>query len=251
MKAPRVHAARAHARTFAVVVIALGALASSSAHAQQGGGAIHGMVHFDELEVEVNGPSHPISWNMKSWVGGDWNRVWLKSEGEVPLNELAFEGEAQLLYSRLILPNFELQAGLRGDLLIEPDGTHGRGLLAAGLYGHLPYWFELDFAAFVSHRGHVSARLHVSHNLYLTQRLIAESSVELNAAVQRVPDFGLGAGLNDLKLGLRVRYEIVREFAPYLGLTYRLRVGETGDFAEAAGERRSEGRLVAGVRFWY
>lgn len=212
---------------------------------------VRGMVLADTLEVGFGGGHFPVEWGLSSWVGGDWNRIWLKSEGEVETDGWAVDGEVQLVYSRLISAFWEVQVGVRGDLIAASGDERGRGHVIVGLEGLAPYWFEVEPVVMVSHTGAVSARLHVSHDLFVTQRLIAESSVEAEAAVQAVRAFGVGSGVNGIELGLRVRYEIAREFAPYAGIVWEQRFGETARFARDEGESAGAVQAVAGVRVWF
>jgi copper resistance protein B len=115
----------------------------------------------------------------------------------------------------------------------------------------MPYRFETDAAAFVSEDGDFSLSLELEYELLLTQRLVLQPRLELNAAAQRVRAWGVGRGLNDLQLGLRLRYEIRREFAPYVGVEWVRRFGDTADLARDEGERVGNLGLVAGVRLWF
>ena len=205
----------------------------------------------DQLELAFDGDTNPVSWDVIGWVGSDWNRLWFKSEGETSTTELGFEGEAQLLYSRLVAPFWELQVGVRGDVSAEGGGPQGRGLLVLGVEGLARYWFEFEAAIFVSHRGDVSARVQASYDLFITQRLIAQPSFEVNVAVQEVPEFGVGAGFNDLELGLRLRYEIRREFAPYVGINWRKTFMGTAELLRDEGQATDVVQALAGVRFWF
>jgi copper resistance protein B len=237
---------------FALLLVTVATLCVKPARAQMmGEPSIHGMFRAEELEYGYNGGTNPVTWDVSSWVGGDWNRIWFKSEGEVPTADLGLEGEAQLLYSRLIAPFWEFQVGVRGDLVAESGSTQGRGLLVVGLEGLAPYWFEIEPAMFVSHEGDVSARLGAALDLFVTQRLIAQPSVETNVAVQSVPEFGVGSGFNDIELGLRLRYELVREFAPYVGVSWRQTFAETARLRRDAGQESSDLQGVAGTRFWF
>ena len=119
-----------------------------------------------------------------------------------------------------------------------------------GLEGLAPYFFEVEPALFVSYKGDVSARFTGSYDLLLTQRLVAQPRLETNVAVQRVEDWGVGAGLNDIELGLRLRYEIRREIAPYVGVNWTQRYGAAADFARAEGGSASEANVVFGIRLW-
>jgi len=207
---------------------------------------------FEELEYGFNNGTNPVSWDSTSWVGGDWNRVWLKTEGEASTTEAEVEGEAQLLYSRLVAPFLELQVGVRGDLVAASgQATDGRGHLVLGLDAVAPLWFEIEPAIFISHRGDVSFRLRITYDLFITQRLVAHPSFEMNAAVQAVPEFGVGAGFNDLILGLRLGYQIVRKLMPYVGVSWNRAFMETADLRRDAGGRVSDVQGVAGLRFWF
>lgn len=232
---------------FAVVV-----LLASPVAADMGDPPFNRMILVEELEYGFNNADNPLNWDSTSWIGGDWNRVWLKTEGEMRTDELGVDGEAQLLYGRLLAPFWEFQVGVRGDLVAETGArTQGRGLLVLGLEGLAPYWFEVEPAIFVSHQGDVSARLRVSYDLFITQRLIAHPSFEMNVAVQSVPEFGVGAGFNDIELGLRLGYQFVREFTAYLGISWTQTFAEAARLRRNAGQSSSDLQGVAGVRFWF
>ncbi len=209
-----------------------------------------GMLLAELFEYGYDGAHSPLTWEVGAWYGGDWNRLRLSTEGELAA-DAAVNGEVQLLYSRLVAAYWELHVGLRGDLVTEGDDPAARGHLVVALDGVAPYWFEVTPELFVSQAGDVSARVEVAHDLYVTQRLIAESRIEAAAAVQAVPRFGVGAGFNGFELGLRLRYELAREFAPYLGVAWEQTFAETADLRRAAGGEASEVRAVAGARFWF
>ncbi len=173
----------------------------------------------------------------------------MRAEAEQSSTEANGEGEVQVLYGRQVAAFWDAVAGVRVDRRWG-DGTATRALLAAGLQGLAPYWFEVAPTLFVSQHGHLSARLEASYELLLTQRLIVEPELELNAAVQEVPEFGVGTGLNDIELGIRLRYEVRREFAPYVGFSWTRRVGKSADLARATGEDAGSGTFVAGLRVW-
>jgi len=246
------HVDRRQVRVLELLLVALGMLAPKPASAQMmGEPSLHGMFLVEELEFGFNGGSNPVTWDVTSWAGGDWNRIWFKSEGETPTADLGVEGEAQLLYSRLITPFWEFQVGLRGDLVAESGSALGRGLVVVGFEGLAPHWLEIEPAIFVSHKGDVSARLRATHDLYVTQRLIAQSTFEANVAIQSVPEFGVGAGFNDIELGLRLRYEVVRELSPYIGVSWQQTFAETARLRRNAGQGSRDLQGVVGIRFWF
>ncbi|HEY0710331.1 MAG TPA: copper resistance protein B [Polyangia bacterium] len=202
------------------------------------------------LEYVPLAQERPLRYDLTGWFGGDTNRIWMKAEGSQSTEAEAGETEVQLLYGRLISPFWDVQAGLRLDLGYG-GGTDARVLLAVGLEGLAPGWFEVEPSLFVSHEGDVSASLTTSYDLYLTQRLVAQARFETAAAVQSVPEFGIGAGINGVDLGLRIRYEIAREFAPYVGVAWQRRLMESGDLARAAGEDLGQVSVVLGLQLWY
>ncbi len=227
-------------------------LSASSVTAQMTERKIYTLFLVEELEYQRGSDGDDlIGWQASSWIGGDWNRLWFKSEGEVDLSGVRREGEIQALYSRLVAPFWEFQVGVRGDLVADDQDSRQRAHFVVGLEGLAPYWFEIEPMIFVSHKGDISARLEASYDLFITQRLIAETSLETNLALQSVPEFGIGSGLNDIELALRTRYEIARELAPYLGVLWNQSFGETREIREAEAESASGISLIGGVRFWF
>ncbi|MET3527523.1 copper resistance protein B [Phenylobacterium koreense] len=215
--------------------------------AREHGGGTAWKVMLDQAEIRPSGGDDDFAWKGEAWYGGDINRLVVKSEGDVAIGGDVHAAELQLLYSRAVSPYFQLQAGLRHDFEPGPTRTYG----VVGFEGLAPYWFDVEGAAFLSEKGDVSARLEGSYDLRLTQLLILQSQAELNLAAQDVPELGLGAGFTDAELALRLRYEFRREFAPYVGVSYERRLGETAKFSRAAGEDVEDTRLVVGVRTWF
>lgn len=211
------------------------------------GGLLTPMILADRFELRAGDGEEEYLWDLQGWYGGDIHKLWLKTEGEGTFGERVETVELQALYSRAVTPFFDLQAGVRHDLRPDPERSH----LVLGLQGLLPYVFELDAAAFLSEKGDLTARLEGEYDLQLTQRLILQPRVELNAAAQSVPELGIGSGIGSVEAGLRLRYEIRRELAPYLGLAWEGKIGDTADFARAAGEERRSWSLVLGVRTWF
>lgn len=207
------------------------------------------LILFDQLEYAPGGEGRPLSLDAIGWYGGAKNRLWFRAEGEHLTSGGTGEGEAQLSYGRLVTPYFDALAGVRVDQQWG-DASPTRAHLAVGLVGLAPLRFEFSPSLFVSQDGDLSARLEAEYQLLITQRLVASPEIELNAALQEVPEWGVGSGLNDYELGLRLRYEIKREFAPYVGFSWTRRVGGSADFAREEGEGVSEGAFIAGLRVW-
>jgi len=181
------------------------------------------------------------------WWGGDIDRLWLESEVEGELGERPGRVELQALWSHAIDPWFDLQLGLRHDFRPDPE----RSFLVAGVQGMAPYMFELDAALFLSHRGELTARIEGEYDWRLTQRLILQPALELDFSLQDVPELGLGSGVTSIEPSLRLRYEIVPEFAPYVGLSYERSLGRTAGFSRRAGEEPGAWSFVLGIRSWF
>jgi copper resistance protein B len=211
------------------------------------GAQILTFVEADQLEYRVASGEDTLSWEAHGWVGGDYDKIWVKTQGDDPLDGPVKNAEMQVLYSRAIAAFWDLQIGTRYDA--KPDPSRGYAVL--GIQGLAPYFFEVDAAAFVSNKGDVSARLEAEYELLVTQRLIAKPFAELNVAVQDVEELGIGSGVSDIELGVRLRYEIVREVAPYVGVSWEREVGPTADFARREGADVDDLTFVTGVRFWF
>jgi copper resistance protein B len=200
----------------------------------------------DRLEVQARQGDDGYLWDLQGYYGGPTSRFWFKSEGEGAFGDRVEDAEVQGLYSRAIAPFWDLQAGMRQDVA-GPDTTYA----VLGIQGLAPYLFEIDAALFLSHRGHVTARIEAELDQRITQRLILQPRAEVNLSAQDVPLLGIGSGIDKAEVGIRLRYEIIREFAPYIGVEQSWKVGGSADYARAAGEDASVTNYVAGIRFWF
>ena len=227
-----------------------GPSAMHRAHLQmmrESGGQQLSQVMFNLAEVQIRGGKDGYRWDGEGWFGGDINRVVIKSEGSGSFREGVEAAEAQALYSRAIGPYFDLQAGVRHDFSPSPTRTYA----TIGVEGLAPYMFETEAALFLSTRGDLLGRIEGWYDQRITQRLILQPRIELNLSAQDIRETRTGAGLSDVELGLRLRYEIVREFAPYIGVSYEAKTGRTADYARADGKDPTSTSFVAGVRFWF
>lgn len=211
------------------------------------GGAKTSLTMADRFETRAGNGDENYLWDLQGWYGGDIDKLWLKSEGEAALGDNPDNAEFQALYSRAILPFFDVQVGLRHDFSPDPERSH----LVLGLQGLLPYVFEIDAAAFLSDEGDLTGRLEGEFDLQMSQRLLLQPRVELNFAAQEIPELRIGSGVSTIEAGVRLRYEIRREFAPYVGIGWERKLGDTGDFARAAGEDRGGSEVILGVRSWF
>ena len=209
------------------------------------GGALTYKIMGDRIEYTSQNGEDGYRWDGEAWFGGDIDRFVLKTEGE---GSDDIEGaEVQALYSRAWDHVTDLQIGIRHDIEPNPSRTY----LAVGFETLLPYWFEAEGALFVGERGQVLGRLDGSYDFQLTQRLVLQPRAEVNFAAKDDAAIGLGSGLSDAELGLRLRYEIQREFAPYIGVSWERKFGDTADYARAEGERAESTSFVVGLRAWY
>ena len=211
-----------------------------------------GLLLVDQLEYRLHEGDDLFRWDSEGWYGGDFNRFWFKTEGEQSLQgSSAGSAEIHGYYSRLIAPFWDAQIGLRYDQLWEPGSDPSRFFAAIGVEGFAPYRFEVTPTLFISEDGDFSARLTATKDYRITQRLIAQGRFETEIAAQDVPKFGVGDGLNYVELGLRLRYEIRREFAPYIGVNWERKLGETASLARQGGEDPDVLSFAAGVRIWF
>lgn len=206
-------------------------------------------VLFNQLEGRTNGPDTRLRWDGEAWVGTDYNRLWLKSEGFFDENRRVEDGIQDVLYDRPIpfLRYFDWQAGLRYDA----DSGPGRAWGAIGIEGLAPGFFEVEATLYVRDAGHVAGRLNGSYDLLLTNRLIAQPQIEMNLYSKNDSARSLGSGLAEIDTGLRIRYEVSRKFAPYIGVAYNGKFGDTRTFARREGEKADDVRFIFGVRVWY
>ena len=204
-------------------------------------------VVFNLAEYRVQKGGDAYRWDGEGWFGGDINRLVVKTEGEGVARGGVESGEVQALYSRAIGPWFNLQAGVRHDFKPGPARTYA----TIGFEGIAPYWLEVEGALFLSDKGDLLGRLEGYYDQRITQHLILQPRVELNFAAQDIPANRIGSGLSDAELGLRLRYEIKREFAPYVGISWERKVGDSANFARANGDRVQATSLVVGIRTWF
>lgn len=214
------------------------------------GGTKTSFVSLNVAEYQFRNGEDGYRWDGEAWFGGDINRLTIKSEGEGLIkggNIFMETAEVQALYSRAIDPYWNLQAGVRYDF--KPDPSRIYATLA--IQGVAPYWMETEASIFLSNKGEVLSRIEGYYDQRITQRLILQPRVEINLSAQDVPETRIGAGISNVEFGLRLRYELKREFAPYIGISYDRRLGRTADFARADGEGVSATSFVIGVRTWF
>ena len=206
---------------------------------------VNSMLLINQLEWQ-GGDGNAQSWDIKGWVGGDIDRLWLRSEGERSAGRTE-SAEAQALWGHAIGPWWDVVGGVRQDF--KPGAS--QSWAAFGLQGMALYNFEAEATLFVGESGHTAARLEGDYDILLTNRLILQPTAELNFYAQNDPQRGVGSGLAESELGLRLRYEVRREFAPYVGLSWNRTYGQTAQYARDEDEDINQLRWVVGVRLWF
>lgn len=201
---------------------------------------------LDQLEMRDTGGENILSWSAQGWMGKDLRKLWVKTEGEHAAGDTD-EAELQFLYSKAIAGYWDFQLGVRHDFKPSPS----RSWAVIGVQGLTPYFFETDVALFIGESGRTALRFESEYELLLTQHLILTPEIEVNFYGQDDVDISIGSGLSDLEFGLRLRYEIRREFAPYIGVNWSRLFGNTKDFARIAGKSTSDAQLVIGFRMWF
>jgi copper resistance protein B len=208
--------------------------------------AIFAHAIFNQLEGRWNGSNTQFRWDGQGWAGSDYDKLWIKSEGTLSNGALE-DSQQQFLYSRAITTYFDLQGGLRSDIDSQPT----RNWAAFGIQGLAPYFFDLELTGFVSGQGHLAAKLQGSYDLLITQRLILQPQIELNIYSKADPARLTGPGFSDIDTGLRLRYEFSRQLAPYIGVVYEGKFGQTANFVRQAGGNTGDVRFAFGLRVWF
>jgi len=205
-----------------------------------------GALLVDNLEAVRSDGNSSAAYDLQAWYGRTYDRAVLKAEGDYDDGEVK-EARTELLWGHAVAAFWDTQLGLRHDSGEGPN----RNWLAFGVQGLAPYWFEVEATGYAGDSGRTALRLDASYELLLTQKLILQPRIEANAYGKDDTGRGLGSGLSDVVAQLRLRYEIRREFAPYVGVEWAGKFGDTKDLARAAGEDPTETRVVAGLRFWF
>lgn len=208
--------------------------------------AVNSFVLFDQLEWQGRGGPGALDWDMRGWVGNDRTRGWFRSEGEGSGGRVQ-EAQVHAFIGRKISRWWDVLAGVRQDVRPGPAQTW----VAVGVQGLAPYWFDVEVTAYLGAAGRTHVRLETEYDLLVTNRLVLQPLIEAEVHGKADPDHGVGAGLSTVDAGVRLRYEIRRRFAPYLGVTWRRAFFATADRAAAAGLRSRQTRLAAGLRLWW
>lgn len=211
------------------------------------GGATVSKMMLNLAEYQSNSGGNGYRWSGEAWYGGDLNRFVVKSEGTGSSKDGVSDGELQALYSRPIGVYTDLQVGVRHDFAPTPTRTY----LTLGTETLLPFWLENENALFLSNKGELIGRSEIYHDLRLTQRWVLQTRGEINVAAQDSHETGIGSGVSNVELGWRLRYEVKRNFGPYVGFSFDQKFGKTADFAKLAGEKSHQTSVVIGIRTFF
>lgn len=203
-------------------------------------------VMVDQLERRFTDGDDALVLEAQAWMGKDLHKLWLKADIEQVKGDTE-ELELQALYSRAIDPYWDFQIGWRHDQKPGPE----RDWLVLGLQGLAPYWFEVDASLFIAESGQKNLRLQFEYEWMLSQKWVLSPELEVNFYTDDEADIAQGSGLSDVELGLRLRYEIRREFAPYIGFNWSKSYGNTADYRRQEGEDTSDLQWVIGLRAWF
>jgi len=197
----------------------------------------------DQLEISSQSGT-PTSWDATAWIGKDWHKLYIKTEGDSAKGQT--ESENQLLYSTPIAKYWDIQAGLGNDTT--PEHNQSWGIIA--LQGLAPYFFETT-ANLLANNDNIGLRLSTEYEALLTQKLILTPSFKINAYKEDDVKMGIGSGLSSTELSIRLRYEFTRKFAPYIGIKLNNTYGNTANYIKTEGGKVAETSVVVGLRFWF
>ncbi|WP_322627889.1 copper resistance protein B [Halothiobacillus sp.] len=205
-------------------------------------------VMIDRLERDYTNKGNFTQFEGQAYIGTDTNKLWLKGEGK-RLGGVTQDADIAAYYSHAIAAFWDAQIGARHDF--SAGKTPGRNWLGLGVQGLAPYKFDTTATAYVGSAGRTALRLSSEYDFFITQRLIFWPGIELNMYGKNDPERDIGKGLSDSRVVLRLRYEIRREFAPYVGIQWTNKYGQTARYARANGEATSDMQLIAGLRLWW
>lgn len=204
------------------------------------------MVSFKQLEQSKIGDESAAVWNADAWIGKDFDKLWIKTNGEYAQGQRQ-DSSIEVLYSHAVATYWDIQTGWRGDF----NDSDNRHWFAIGLQGLTPYFFETELTFYLGEHGQTALKIDTEYELLFTQKLILSPELEVNIHGRNDRQTGTGGGLSDIETGLRLRYEFTRKFAPYIGLNYHNEYGQTAEFSRDAGRDTETLSWLIGLRFWF
>jgi copper resistance protein B len=215
-------------------------------HAMHGGSAIHSMVLVDQFEVWEASPSLGLAWDTVAWIGTDTKRLWLRSEG-TNVDARLESATLEVLAGHSTAPWWDVVVGVRHDF----GASQPQNFFAIGVMGLSPYKFEADLTAYVGEGGQSAVRIQFEYEALFTNRLILQPKLEVNFYGKDDAVRGIGSGLSNTAFGLRLRYEVSRKFAPYIGVSWEQTYGQSADYMHNVGELSHGMNVLAGIRVWF
>jgi copper resistance protein B len=210
----------------------------------------YGQILFDRVEHNIENKSQ-LDYEITGWYGGDYRRLWIEIEGTH--NTLKDKGDIEkfdVLYGKLISPFWDIRGGV-GYTGSYGENSSNRALAVIGLKGLAPYFFEVDTNLRLTSKGEIYGDFEAEYDLLFTQRLILQPRIDTTFSFSKIEELGIGTGINNIKIGFRLRYEFRREFAPYIGFNWVNLFGQTKEFARIEGEPTNYTDFFIGVRFWF
>jgi copper resistance protein B len=204
-----------------------------------------GKVWLDRLEWRSAARPNEAAWQGEAWYGDDYNKAWLRSEGDAYSGRTQ-DARAELFWDQVVARWWSLEAGVRDDFTVGP----ARGWAALGMRGLAPQGVEVEATVYAGAAARTAARLKIEYELLFTQRLVLQPEFEMNLYGKADPKRDIASGLSDLEVGLRLRYEVRREVAPYAGVVWAKHRGASGDILRAAGADSDGIRIAIGLRLW-
>jgi copper resistance protein B len=208
--------------------------------------ARHARLLIDRVEQVHGADGNGQAIDAQAWIGGDLDKLWLKLDGERAGGKLGAT-RTEALWNRAIATYWSVQAGVRHDF----GGGPGRTWASLGVQGLAPYWFDVQATAYAGQHGRTALRFETQYDLLLTQRLVLQPDFKISLYGTNDPERDIGSGLSDIDAGLRLRYDVTRKFAPYVGITRNRKFSNTASYARDAGKPVQETRIVAGLRLWF
>ncbi len=205
-----------------------------------------GSVIVDRLEMAHARSDFSMTYDWQAWFGGDYNKVLIRTEGEIDRGSFK-NARNELLWAHAVAPYWDSQVGIRYDSGLGAERTWG----AFGLQGYAPYWVYVEATAYIGEGARTAFRLELEYDLLFTQKLILQPRIEMNFYSRRDRSRLVSSGLSNIEAGLRLRYELIREFAPYVGIEWASTFGSAADDIRANGNKAEETRFVAGIHFWF
>lgn len=212
---------------------------------------LFGLFLIDRLGYTIEDKDN-LMYEITSWYGGDYDRLWMEAEGEHNLDGKGGEIEKfDVMYGRWIKPFWDGRVGLGYIGRYGNNDNFGRVGLVLGLKGLAPYMFETDFNIKILTTGEVLSDLELEYSVLLTQQLIIQPKLSSLYSSKNIEKIGIGSGVNNVNISLRLLYEIKREFAPYIEVSHTRYFGNAKNYFKAEMGEEKDTNIYIGLRLWF